>query len=243
MPETTEIQRADILRHIRELQLAVSEPFGEAVQSLVQGLAAMGVAFYYSWNLTLVVMCTIPLLYLLQAYLARRLSVHVQEQADKLQLALKYITNAIQSIEMVKSFNGEEHELRIITRITSIAGKLYSRVANLRSLQLGVMQFFTLSVFVQGFWYGSRLVEQGDSNAGDVLTTFWAALMAIEGITGFLPQFIVLQKGKIAGARLQLLMRQISTNDQQYELQGQLKPGHCPGDIEFRQVSAKTIVP
>lgn len=197
----------------------------------------MGVAFYYCWNLTLIILCTIPLLYIVQAFIAGRLEIRIHEQANKLQQTLNYITNAIQNIEMVKSFNGEAYELQLITQIASLAARLYNRVANFRSMQLGVMQFFTLSVFVQGFWYGSRLVNTGDKTAANVLTTFWAALMAIEGITGFVPQFIVLQKGKIAGARLQLLMKQISASDQCHETRGQLKPSRCPGDIEFRQVS------
>lgn len=138
----------------------------------------------------------------------------------------------------MKCFNGERYELHTFTNVTAVAAAIYMRVANLRSIQIGVMQFFTLSVFVQGFWYGTYLVKQGDRNVGQVITTFWAALMAIQGITGFLPQFIVMQKGKSAGAHLGLLMNQISASDQHHEMVGQLRPARCPGDIEFRQVSS-----
>lgn len=150
---------------------------------------------------------------------------------------MKYLTNAIQSIESVKCFNGENYELQIFTKATSIAASIYNRVANLRAIQVGTMQFFTLSIFVQGFWYGNHIVKSGDKDVGQIITTFWAALMAVQGITGFLPQFIVLQKGKVAGAHLQLLMSQISTSDQLHECEGHLKPIRCPGDIEFRQAS------
>ncbi|KAF1913806.1 P-loop containing nucleoside triphosphate hydrolase protein [Ampelomyces quisqualis] len=226
-----------IQMHIRDLQLAVSAPFGEGTQCIIQGLGALGVAFFYSWNLTLVILCTVPLIYLVQSFIAHRLSIRANEQAVKLQSALKYIANAIQSIETVKCFNGEQYELHMFTKITGMAASIYMRVANLRSLQIGVMQFFTLSVFVQGFWYGTHLVKSGDRNVGQVITTFWAALMAIQGITGFLPQFIVLQKGKMAGAHLRLLMDQISSNDQRHEMDGDWKPKRCSGDIEFRQVT------
>ena len=232
----------DTARHIRDLQLSVSAPFGEAVQCIVQGLAALGVAFYYSWNLTLVIISTVPLVYLVQAFIATKLSTRAHKQAGKLQEALKYITNAIQSIETVKCFNGEKYELQNFTKIAAHAAGLYKHVANLRSMQIGVMQFFTLSVFFQGFWYGSHLINTGDKNAGEVITTFWAALMAIQGITGFLPQFIVLQKGRMAGSRLQVLMEQISTSDQRRELQGQSKPTRCTGDIEFLQVRSHALL-
>ncbi|KAF2823407.1 multidrug resistance protein-like protein 2 [Ophiobolus disseminans] len=223
--------------HIRDLQLSVSAPFGEGTQCLVQGLAALGVAFYYCWNLTFVILCTVPLIYLVQSYMSHRLSIRANAQADKLHLALKYITNAIQSIETVKCFNGEGYELQVFTKITAVAAKVYMAVANLRSIQIGTMQFFTLSVFVQGFWYGTHLVRTGDKNVGQVITTFWAALLAISSITGFLPQFIVMQKGKAAGGRLQMLMEQISASNQDHEIKGDLKPLRGPGDIEFREVT------
>jgi len=184
-------------------------------------------------------MCTIPLIYLFQAYISSRISSRVHEQAGQLQQALKYMTNAIQSIETVKCFNGQAYEIQMFTRTASRAAKLYYHVAHHRSIQIGVMQFFTLSVFVQGFWYGSRLVDSGDRTAAQVLTTFWAALMAIDGITGFLPQFIVMQKGKIAGGRLRLLMHQITASEQRQEFQGRSRPVKCLGDIEFQNVSSQ----
>ncbi|KAI8937803.1 hypothetical protein NX059_005500 [Plenodomus lindquistii] len=226
-----------IQMHIRSLQLSVSAPFGEGIQCFVQSVAALGVAFYYSWSLTLVIMCTIPIVYFIQAFVGNQLAVRVHTQAVQLQQTLKYLTNAIQSIETVKCLNGEVYELKIFTDMASLAAGLYKRVANYRSIQIGIMQFFTLSVFVQGFWYGSRLVQKGDLTPAKVLTAFWAALMAIEGITNFLPQLIVMQKGRIAGAHLRLLMEQISAGNQRQESQGQLKPENCLGDVEFRHVT------
>jgi ATP-binding cassette subfamily B (MDR/TAP) protein 1 len=227
----------DLHRHIRDLQLSASAPFGEGIQCVVQGLGALGVAFYYSWNLTLVILCTVPLIYIVQAFVAHLLSIQAQAQANKLKLALKYITNSVNSIETIKCFNGEGYELQVFTKITALAANTYMRVANLRSVQIGAMQFFTLSVFVQGFWYGSHLIRAGDITAAQVITTFWAGLMAISGITGFLPQLIVLQKGKLAGAQLLMLTSQISDTDQGQEQLGDKNPARCPGDIEFRNVS------
>lgn len=208
---------------------------------MIQGLGALGVAFYYSWNLTLVVLCTVPLIYIFQSFIAHRLAIRAHDQAEKLQTALKYITNAIKSIEAVKCLNGEQYELRAFTRVTGLAATAYMCVTNLRSLQIGFMQFFTLSVFVQGFWYGSHLVRSGQSDVQAVITTFWAALMAIQGIACFLPQLIVLHTGKIAGGRLRLLMEKDSLVDGSHEVGGTLRPENCPGDIEFRQVCTSFI--
>jgi ATP-binding cassette subfamily B (MDR/TAP) protein 1 len=171
------------------------------------------------------------------AYLSKLLSKQAHEQSDKLRQALKYITNAIRSIETVKCFGGEWFEVDRYKSAIGLAGRLYKRQANIRSLQLGIMQFFALSIFVQGFWYGSNLVISGQRNAGQVLTTFWAALLAVTAITEFLPQFIILQKGQVAGARLRALMDQISRSDSMMETGGDLRPVHCAGKITFEDVS------
>lgn len=182
------------------------------------------------------ILCTVPIIYLVLSFVSHKLSIKANVHADKLQAALKYLTTAILSIETVKCFNGEEYELHMFATTTALATRVYLDVASLRSMQIGAMQFFTFTVFVQGFWYGTHLVRSGDKSIGEVITTFWAALMAIQGIMGFLPQLIILQKGKGAGGRLQMLLQQISSNDQCQELDGKLTPLRCPGDIEFREV-------
>lgn len=197
----------------------------------------MGVAFFFSWSLTLVVTCTVPVIYLAEAFLSKKLNVRTHEQATQLQTALKHITNAMQSIETVKCYNGQKHELQAFTKASSIAASLYNRVANLRSMQIGLIQFFTFTVFVQGFAYGSYLIRSGKLDISSVITTFWAALLAIGGITGFLPQFIVIQKGKVSGSRLRAIVEQLSAEDVPHERRGGFKPSRCLGDIEFRRVS------
>ncbi|KAJ4286276.1 ATP-dependent permease [Kalmusia sp. IMI 367209] len=222
---------------IHDLQIAVSQPAGIAVQCLVSSLGALVIAFYSSWSLTLVVVCSVPIMYLMMAYLSKLLAGRAHEQSDVLRHALGYLTNAIRSIESVKCYNGERYELQRYGKVIASAGSLYNKQANFRALQLGAMQFLTLSIFVQGFWYGSHQVIEGQRNPGQVITTFWAAMMAVQGVTEFLPQYIVLQKGRVAGARLRVLVAQISGASTMVETVGRQKPDLCKGNIEFRSVS------
>ncbi|ORY19823.1 P-loop containing nucleoside triphosphate hydrolase protein [Clohesyomyces aquaticus] len=222
---------------VRDLQLSCSGPIGECIQCCVSGIGALSIALYFSWNLTLVIICAVPFVYMFMAFLSSRLSKQAHEQADQLQLALKYVTSAVSSIETVKCFNGQSFELQKYASVIARTGRLYNRQANLRSIQIGFMQFITYSMFVQGFWYGSRLVITGKKSPGEVTTTFWGALMAVQGITGFLPQFIVLQKGKVAGARLLATIARISNQETDPKLEEGQKPYQCAGAIEFKKVT------
>ncbi|XP_014557496.1 hypothetical protein COCVIDRAFT_96814 [Bipolaris victoriae FI3] len=221
---------------IRGLKLSVSSPLGEFCQAVVQSLAALGVAFYSSWKLALVVMSSIPFLYLFLTLVANRQLIRTREQSEMLQATIKYMTTAISNIEAVKSLNGERYELQIFEKTAGLAARLYRRVANFRSMQIGIMQFFTISIFVQGFWYGKYLVGNGDGGAADILTTFWSVLMATSSLASVMPQLVVLTKGREAGANLAMLMEHKPTSHQELELQGHIKPARCPGTIEFRKV-------
>lgn len=209
---------------------------GETFQTSIEILASLGVALYLSWKLTLVLISGFPLLYLIAALIEKLQSLRARQQSEKLQSALKYVTTAISSIETVKCFNGEQYELRNFKAAAGHAASLYRCVANFRSMQIGLMQFFTISIFVQGFWYGKNLVNTGEGSAGDILTTFWAVLMAMSGLSAAMPQLIVMTKGRVAGANLAMLVKQTSACGQQRESQGQIKPKRCIGDIEFKKV-------
>ena len=124
-------------RQIRELQLATSVPLGEAIQCSAMAVASLGVALYFSWNLTLVTVCTMPIVYLVMGFLSSRLTARAHQQSDKLQQALKHVTSAIQNIETVKCFNGEWFELRRYATAISSAGNLFRGQARFRSAQIG----------------------------------------------------------------------------------------------------------
>ena len=50
----------------------------------------------------------------------------------------------------------------------------------------------TVAMFVQGFWFGSKLVRNGKIGAGDVMSVFWAYLIATSNHQMCIPQLITL---------------------------------------------------
>jgi ATP-binding cassette, subfamily B (MDR/TAP), member 1 len=105
-----------------------------------------------------------------------------------------FANSALSAIETVKCFNGQAFELEQYKPVVMQAAKYYMKQALSKSLQIGFVRFITTAMFVQGFWYGSHLVSTGKTSAGDVLTTFWACLMATKAIEDILPHMIVLEK-------------------------------------------------
>ncbi|CAD6573021.1 MAG: hypothetical protein ASARMPRED_005833 [Alectoria sarmentosa] len=217
---------------IRELQLATSQPLGFAVQDGVTTFAALGLAFYYSWGLTLVTLSTVPILAVALAWNSARMQPSIETQTEELTKASKIVNNAISAIDTVKCFNGQDFERWQYRKAVKRAARSYIRQAQANALQISGLRFITLSMFVQGFWFGSHLVNTGQKNPGEILTAFWACLMATQAFEQIQPEIIVLEKGKAAGATLKSTLDQMEGELEIARMSGRTVPLFCAGDIQ-----------
>ena len=203
----------------------------------MQAFASLGLAFYTSWKLTLVILAGLPIAVVIMSFISAMMQPSIIRQELVLSLASKLANGALAAIETVKCFNGQIFELSHYKPVVMEAAKHYMKQALSNSLQIGFVRFVTTAMFVQGFWYGGHLVRTGDTSAGDVLTTFWACLMGTKAIEDILPHMIVLEKGRAAGAAMKAILDQMSQGSKVHHEKGQSAPEFCEGDIEVRDVS------
>lgn len=136
---------------IRELQLATSQPLGGVFQQLSTFVLSLAQAFYFSWDLTLVTISSVPLVMGICVLLGRPMQKALNKQQGSLEEAQKYLTSAFSAIETVKCFNGQEIELGKYVKKVGEAALWYYRVANAHAMQLGFLTFLASTIFVQGF--------------------------------------------------------------------------------------------
>lgn len=198
--------------------------------------AALGIAFYNSWKLTLVTLAGMPVAIVLLSFVSKQMKANIEAQKRDLTQASKFANTAIISIDTVKAYNGQEHEVwQYASAIKKAAGS-YLRQANSNALQMGITRFVIISMFVQGFWFGISLADNGLS-AGAVLTTFYACLIATESAETLLPQWLVIARGMSAGATLKAVLLHIKNGKKVVPMSGSSKPAICFGDIEVTNVS------
>lgn len=224
-------------RQIRELQLATSQPFGFAFQYTVTILAALGLALFSSWKVTLVTLSSVPIALIILSLITAGMQPSIEKQQLELNQASKHITTAIAAIDTVKFYNGQSFEIAKYTQNIRKAATFYLRVARSNALQIGFVRFVTLAMFVQAFWYGSHLFAKGEVSAGDVLTAFWGCLIATQSAEMILPQMIVLEKGRAAGFNLKAIVDHVHRGTSVASMTGGNAPRYCEGDIEVRDVS------
>lgn len=88
-----------------------------------------------------------------------------------------------------------------------------------------------------GFWFGGKQVHAGKTDAGKVITTFWACLIAAKSFKDVLPMIVILQKGYAAARLMAVVMNQIEQGRKQSRKTDGYSPQFCEGDVEIRNAS------
>lgn len=161
----------------------------------------------------------------------------IEQQIEQLTQASKLANNAITAIDTVKCFNRQDFELSQYLEATKKAAVCYLVQARANALQIGLVRVSLLGMFVQGFWYGSHLVDVGSRSPGQILTAFWACLMATQTMEQLLPQMIVLEKGRVAAATLKAVLIKVDRGRKVRQMMGRRTPRYCDGDIQVKSVS------
>ncbi len=230
------LQYANLInRQTRELQLATSQVLGLLVADTLTALASLGIAFHYSWKLTLVLLSTLPVSAIVLTLANKRLDPAIQSQRRDLATSSKYVTAAISAIDMVKVFNGYEHESHQYFGAIQEAAKHYMVQAQCISVQMGYVAFWVVGIFVVGFWYGLVLVDDGIS-AGSILTTFYSTLACFQGIEALMPHWLVIVKGMSAGAFLTALTTSSDGLKKTRRMGCTVRPTCCFGNIKLSNV-------
>ncbi|KAI0466267.1 P-loop containing nucleoside triphosphate hydrolase protein [Xylaria cf. heliscus] len=220
----------------RELQAASSVALGSLASDIATSIANLIVALYTAWKLTLVLLASVPVSVVVLHLLSRPVQAAIHAQKQELSLASKYAFSAISAIDLVKVFNGVDHETWQYLAAIRRSMQNYLIQARANACQLGYVKFWIDSLFVVGFYYGAVLVNQGLS-PGSVLTTFYAALAALQAIEAFVPFYLVLAKGTAAAQSLRSVAHNIEEGRKIYPMIGGYIPRGCIGDIEMRNIS------
>ncbi|KAI1810788.1 P-loop containing nucleoside triphosphate hydrolase protein [Poronia punctata] len=220
----------------RELQIASSLVVGSLFAEMATSVANLALSLYTAWRLTLILLASIPLSLVILGLLSRPVKAAIQAQKKELARASKYTHAAISAIDLVKVFNGHDHETWLYQGAIRASMQKYLAQAWANAWQFGYVKLWVDSLFVAGFYYGAVLVEQGLS-PGSVLTTFYAALAALQATEAFVPLYLALANGVSANQALRAISHDLEGGPEVYPIKGGHIPEQCLGDIQIRNAS------
>eukprot|EP00038_Savillea_parva_P019811 m.28999 g.28999 ORF g.28999 m.28999 type:complete len:1394 (-) comp4565_c0_seq1:3501-7682(-) len=164
------------------LQAATSAQLNFAVMGAGMFVAGLAFSFYYSWKLTLVYMVAIPLemtgYAMLADMMAKTDAFHNKIYEEGSRIADEVLT----LIRSVKLFNAIAKEVGAYTTVVQQAAAR----GRARGVQFGLalsltdpMEFF---LYALGFWYGARLIREGEVEVGDILIAMYCTLTGVMGL-------------------------------------------------------------
>ncbi|KAF9237819.1 P-loop containing nucleoside triphosphate hydrolase protein [Melanogaster broomeanus] len=189
---------AKFARETDEVRAASSLAAGQLIQYLTTTLTALVLAFVWSPLLTLVILSAVPFLIIIQGFSQGFASPRIAQERNLTARAASLISRVVSNIGAVKAANAASYEHSLLARVDIAVNSLPA----IWGVTSGTSQFVTMAMFVQGFWYGAHLVRQGQIQTGDVMSVFWACLIATSNLQMAVPLIVVLAKGKAAAAEL-----------------------------------------
>ncbi|KAF9559515.1 P-loop containing nucleoside triphosphate hydrolase protein [Agrocybe pediades] len=225
---------AKFSRETDEVRMASSLASGMLIQYLTTCITCLILAFVRSWALTLVILSALPILAIIQN-LANVLAVPIlATEREHNGVAATVIDRAAAAIATVKAFNAAVYEHARANAVFQLLLKDGGKINRLWASTSGAAQFVTMAIFVQAFWFGSKLVREGKISAGDVMAVFWACSIASSNLQMCIPQAILLAKGKSAMAELVTL---IHDNPARTTSPAFNSPPRCAGEMGLYNVT------
>ncbi|KAI0703024.1 P-loop containing nucleoside triphosphate hydrolase protein [Cytidiella melzeri] len=243
---------AKFTRETDEVRTATSLACGMLVQYLTTITVCLILGLTRSWALTLVILSAVPVLILIQAISQGMASPKLAAERAHTATAATLVDRVVVAIATVKAFNAQSFEEANISQVLDKIQVASDGAISIWGVTSSLSHFSTMAMFVQGFWFGAKLVRAGTITPGDVTTVFWACLIATSNLQMCIPQLIVIAKGKFAMASLLTLAestpkpslgRSTSTlytplrsSKAAITLRG-IIPDRCRGDIELSNVT------
>ncbi|KAI0942984.1 hypothetical protein AcV7_002254 [Taiwanofungus camphoratus] len=201
---------AKFARETDEVRMGSSLAAGMIIQYLTTCVTCLILAFTRSWSLTLIILSAVPILMFIQTLSQVFAGIHLNMERAQTATAATLVDRAIAAIATVKAFNAEMHEHAQLSAVLDKMRIAANKCITVWGITSSFAQFVMMAMFVQGFWFGSKLVRDGKISPGDVMAVFWACLIATSNLQMCIPQVIVLSKGKFSMAALLTLAESVA---------------------------------
>ncbi|KAK9463960.1 P-loop containing nucleoside triphosphate hydrolase protein [Lipomyces oligophaga] len=230
-------------KYLEEFEAGINGNFGNLCYYVSKMLIAIGVAMYFSWRLTLVILASFPVIAVVQSSTNRYINRVSMEKKSTSLSANRIIQWSINALDTVKLLNAQSIEASKFASESKTLCAQSERVTLLFGIQQSISKFFLFALFIVSFWYGGSLVQAGKLQSGTVLTVFWCCNILSHSIANLGPKAMTFQRAQMAAESLFSVIENFPEDSQIF--------GGCQtplkGDIEFRNVTfaypSRSLVP
>jgi len=230
---------------LSQIQEVVTSLLAEILRGLLTLLIGLGLIFYISGRLSLMMLSVVPVVIVLAILFGRRIRKLSRQTQDQLADSNTIVQETLQGIGNVKAFSNEWYEIRRYAHSLREAVLLAVSNGRNRGLFVSFLIFSLFGTIILVVWYGVGLMQAGVLSFG-ALTAFVVYTAFVGGsMAGFADLFSQLQKTLGATQRVRELLQAepeaINTEeeplDERYRLYGQVEMNQ----VAFRYPSRPDI--
>ena len=211
---------------LSQIQDVVTSVLAEILRGLLTLLIGLGLIFYISSRLSLMMLSVVPVIIVLAILFGRRIRKISRQTQDQLADSNTIVQETLQGIGNVKAFSNEWFEIKRYGHSLQEAVQLAIKNGRNRGLFTSFLIFSLFGTIILVVWYGVGILSFGALTAFVVYTAFVGGSMA-----GFADLFSQLQKTLGATQRVRELLQAepeaINTEeeplDEQYRLYGRVE--------------------
>jgi ABC transporter fused permease/ATP-binding protein len=216
---------------LSQIQDALTLMLAEILRGILTLVIGIGLIFYISPKLTLVMLSVIPVIIVIAVIFGKKIRKLSREAQDQLADSNTVVQETLQGITNVKAFSNEWFEIgRYENSLKKVVG-LALRNGKVRGLFISFLLFSLFGTIVFVVWFGVGLMQKGELSFGDltafvIYTTFVGGSMA-----GFADLYSQLQKTIGATQRVREIIKEPGEDvmvvreplDEKYKLSGQVE--------------------
>ncbi|CAI5456136.1 unnamed protein product [Caenorhabditis angaria] len=219
---------------IEKIKDGIGDKIGVLVSGVATFISGVGLGFYMCWQLTLVMLITVPL-QLGSMYLsAKHLSRATKNEMSAYSNAGGMANEVIAGIRTVMAFNAQPFEINRYSQQLNAARKMGIRKAVILAICSAVPMVLMFAAMAIAFWYGATLVAAGVVAPGAIFGVFWAVLIGTRRLGEAAPHL-----GAITGARLAIRdIFKVIDNEPHINCTSKegLKPDRIQGKLTFENI-------
>ncbi|XP_028672963.1 ATP-binding cassette, sub-family B (MDR/TAP), member 4 [Erpetoichthys calabaricus] len=216
----------------------INEGIGEKISMLIQSLstfiAGFVIGFVYGWKLTLVILAISPVLGLSAALFSKILTAFTSKEQKAYAKAGAVAEEVLGAIRTVVAFGGQKKEMNRYHKNLEQAKTMGIRKAISTNLLLGFVFLIIYGSYSLAFWYGSKLIVEGEYSIGQVLTIIFSVIIGAFAVGQTSPNIQAFASARGAAHIIYGIIANVPKIDS-YSDSG-YKPNRIKGNIEFRNV-------
>ncbi|WP_162342109.1 ABC transporter ATP-binding protein [Cyclobacterium salsum] len=217
---------------VESLSDVFSQGLAEIIGDLLQLVSILAVMFYVDWQLTLVSLCTLPLLTISTYVFKEKVKVSFNDVRNAVSNLNSFLQEHITGMNIIQVFNREEREYEKFKAINK-----EHRRAHLKSV-LYYSVYYPVAEIIQAIgiglvvWYGATGVFDMQIQVGVLISFIMYLQLFFRPIRMIADRFNTLQMGVVSSSRIFSILE----NDQQIPNEGGYAPEKINGKIAFEKV-------